>query len=131
MRNVKPLSSKKRRAYEARLRVLEDEYRRFALSLSKAGYLWNGTLVRMKLTCGRPCCTCHRDKARRHGPYAYWTTKVKGKTVSCLLAPEEADLYEEWIHNRRRLQGTIKKMHALSKRVAPMILQMGIKSQPD
>lgn len=32
-----------------------------------------------------------RDPARRHGPYLYWSTKVKGRTVNQLLKPDEAE----------------------------------------
>src|SRR3990172_6771464 len=93
-----------RRSEERGLRDYAQAYRRLAAQLAETGYLWTGSVTEQRLTCGKPRCACHRDPARRHGPYLYWSTKVKGRTVNRLLAPEEARLYREWIDNRRNLE---------------------------
>jgi len=108
---------------EERLRNYEEQYRELTASLRDLGYVWNGTVVRQMLTCGKESCACHQDKRRRHGPYAYWSTKLKGRTVSRLLTPTEADLYEEWIRNRRRLDKIQRRMLSLSKKAAPLMLR--------
>ena len=113
----------KRKTLEERLRDHQQAYRQLAAQLAETGYLWKGTVVRQMLTCGNKSCACHQDEARRHGPYAYWSTKVGGRTVSRLLDPEEAELYEEWIQNRRRLDQIQRQMVAISKRVAPLMLR--------
>ena len=92
--------------------------------LSEVGFIWHGSVHRSLLTCGRPACRCHKDANARHGPYAYWTTKVAGKTVSRLLPPAEADLIEEWIENRRRIERIVRDLKALSAKAAPMILKL-------
>ena len=112
-----------RKTREARLRAYAQDYRRLAAQLAEAGYLWSGSITRQRLTCGKPTCACHRDPARRHGPYAYWSTKVKGRTVSRLLSEEEAEFYEEWIENRRRLEKLQREMLQISKKVAPLLLR--------
>ena len=89
----------------------------------RLGPVWNGSVSRHMLTSGKENCACHRDPKRRHGPYAYWTTKVNGKTVSRRLPPEEADLLTDWIQNRRSLEETKRKMVALSKKMAPLVLK--------
>jgi len=38
-----------------------------------------GTLLRYRLTCGKPTCRCHRSKQYRHGPYWYVWVALKGK----------------------------------------------------
>lgn len=91
--------------------------------MAEIGYLSNGTVVRQMLTCGKTTCACHQDAGRRHGPYAYWSTKVQGRTVSRLLSAPEADLCAAWIRNRRVLEQTQRRMLALSKKVAPLILK--------
>jgi hypothetical protein len=113
----------KRKTLDERLAAYERQYRDLAAGLARIGYLWHGSVVRQMLTCGKPSCACHTDPARRHGPYPYWTTKVKGRTVSRLLDPLEADLLEEWVHNRRLLERTQRRMLALSKKSAPLILK--------
>lgn len=113
----------KRRSPEERLEAYAKAYRELAGQLAETGYLWKGTIVRQRMTCGKAKCPCHSDPRRRHGPYAYWTSKVKRKTVSRYLKPQEANLYEEWIENRRRLDKVQRKMIALSKKIAPLILE--------
>lgn len=118
MRGSKP----KGRTREARLRALETEYRKLAAQLAAIGPLHDGSVLRQMLTCGKSNCACHQDASRRHGPYAYWTTKVAGKTVSKRLTDAEADLYETWIGNRRKLEETRKRMITLSRKMLPLVL---------
>ena len=113
----------KRKSVEERLRNYERQYRELLATLAELGYVWNGSVTRQLLTCGKSSCACHRDPQRRHGPYAYWSTKLKGRTVSRLLRPEEADLYEGWIQNRRALKQTERRLLALSRKVAPLLLR--------
>ncbi len=112
-----------RRSAERRLRDYAQAYRRLAAQLAETGYLWTGSITEQRLTCGKPSCACHQDPARRHGPYVYWSTKVKGRTVNRLLAPEEAELYREWIENRRHLERLQRQMLKLSRKVAPLLLR--------
>jgi len=92
--------------------------------LSQIGFIWHGTVHRSLLTCGRSACRCHEDPKARHGPYPYWTTKVAGKTVSRLLPSAEADLIEEWIENRRRIDRIVRDLKALSAKAAPLVLKL-------
>jgi hypothetical protein len=114
----------RKHALERRLQAQQREYRALTAKLSAVGFIWNGTVQRRVLTCGKSHCACHRDPQSRHGPYAYWTTKVRNRTVSRLLTDVEANLYEEWVDNRRRLEATQRKMLALSKKAAPAILSL-------
>lgn len=117
-------SLNRRQALERRLQAQQREYRALTTELSDVGFIWTGTVQRRTLTCGKSQCPCHQDPERRHGPYAYWTTKVGNRTVSRLLTDVEADLYEEWVQNRRRLAAIQKKMFAASKKAAPAILSL-------
>lgn len=108
---------------EARLEKYVQERRALIAQLSDVGFLWHGSVRRSLLTCGTPSCRCHTDPSARHGPYAYWTTKVAGKTVSRLLSPAEAQLYEEWIENRRRIETVVRALKALSVKAAHLILR--------
>jgi len=112
-----------RRSAEQRLRDYAQAYRRLAAQLAETGYLWSGSISEQRLTCGKPTCACHQDPARRHGPYVYWSTKVKGRTVNRLLTPEEAGLYLEWIENRHNLEQVQRQMFKLSRKVAPLLLR--------
>ena len=47
-----------------------------------AGLALPGTLTVRAYACGKPDCRCHADPPRLHGPYAEWTRKIGGKTVT-------------------------------------------------
>ena len=106
-----------------RLRALERRYERLRRALARVGFLAIGTISELRLPCGNPTCRCHDDPRDRHGPYVYWTTKVKGKTVSRLLKPQEAQLYKEWVANRKTLGRTVEHMLEVSRDVAAVVLK--------
>lgn len=112
-----------RRSVEQRLHEYEEAYRELASQLAATGHLWPGSISVQRLTCGKPACRCHQDPRHRHGPYTYWSTKAKGKTVNRLLKPDEATLYQEWIENRRRLEKLQRQMVRLSQKLAPLLLR--------
>jgi uncharacterized protein DUF6788 len=47
-------------------------------------YFSKGTILRRMMKCGHKQCACHRDPAKRHGPYFECTYKVQNKTVNLL-----------------------------------------------
>lgn len=114
----------RRDEWERRLSDYQRAYRELAAKLADLGFMHQGTVVRQRLTCGKSACVCHTDPERRHGPYFYWTAKVKGRTVSRLLSKEAAELYEEWIRNRRRFREIQRKMLALARKAAPIAIRI-------
>jgi hypothetical protein len=54
--------------------------------------------------CGTAGCRCHADPPQPHGPNYQWTAKINGKTVTRCLTDREANLYQEWIANDRRMR---------------------------
>lgn len=108
----------------AQLQRYEERYRELTAQLAQTGYLYDGTVGRQWLSCGKENCACASDPARRHGPYAYWTTKLKGRTVSRRLSAEEANLLEAWVQNRRGLERIKDEMIGISKKVAPILLEL-------
>jgi hypothetical protein len=97
--------------------------------LARIGFVWPGTVQRQMLTCGKPQCACHKDPEARHGPYYYWTSKKKGKTVSKKLTREEAEILESWINNRRSVDDTLKRMMKVSQRALDLTLAAKSKSR--
>ena len=55
-----------------------------------AGFALPGTLTVRAYACGKPGCRCHADPPRLHGPYAEWTRKIGGKTVTRRLTARRA-----------------------------------------
>jgi len=106
------------------LKAYFNKQQKLAGKLQEIGFIWPGNIQRRYLTCGKPYCACRKDPKARHGPYAYWTSKEDKKTVSRLLKPEEADLLEEWIENRRKLKTIVRQMKGLSGEAFKVALKL-------
>lgn len=94
------------------------QYRVLAAELSSVGYVLQGSITKRWMTCGRASCGCLEDPDARHGPYYSWTYKRAGKTVCVYLSPQQAAVCSEWIQNNRRLERVIRRMRAISGRIA-------------
>ena len=93
--------------------------------LQEVGFVCVGSVQTRYLKCGKPGCHCHDNPANRHGPYHYWTRKVKGRTIAVLLSEPEVGIYREWIQNNRRLDRLVREMRQLSARA--LTIQTGRK----
>ena len=98
---------------QKRLAANQREYDAIKARVADVGYICEGSLVERWTSCGKPNCRCV-DPDQRHGPYFQLSWKQDGRTVSERLSPEHADLYREWIANRRQLETLIKQMQAVS-----------------
>jgi hypothetical protein len=68
-------------------------------------------------------CRCHADPPRLHGPYAEWTRKIGGKTVTRRLTPAELTAWQPLFDNA-------KKIRALLAELQDLTLQL-IEASPD
>lgn len=86
--------------------------------VTRMGFLLSGSLQSRFFECTRSNnCRCHDDPANRHGPYHYWTRKVKDKTMSVTLTDEQLAHVRECIDTNRALQRLLKQMERESLRV--------------
>jgi len=95
--------------------------------LEQVSYFCKGTVLKRMMKCGQQRCACHKDSAKRHGPYFEWTYKEKGKTVNRRLRPEEAPIYEAATQQYRKLQSVLKRMEQVSRNA---VAQLAISSMP-
>lgn len=86
------------------------EQARIAAALAEVGFVLPGSLSARRLTCTHAGCHCHDEPPQLHGPYWYWTRKVAAKTVSKMLSAEQAEEYQSFIDNDRRLRGLVKDL---------------------
>ena len=87
---------------------------RIAAELAAAGFALPGTLTVRAYACGKPGCRCHADPPRLHGPYAEWTRKIGGKTVTRRLSPAELTEYRPLFDNAQKLRTLIAKLQDLT-----------------
>ena len=97
-----------------RLEKFQQRYAELKHELQGLGFVCVGSVQTRYLECGTANCRCHDSPANRHGPYHYWTRKVKGRTVTVLLQQTEVELYQKWIQNNRLLDRLVRQMRQLS-----------------
>lgn len=83
--------------------------------LSQLEYFCTGTVLARKMKCGQPCCACHADPTKRHGPYWEWTYKVQAKTVNIRLSFAAGPLYQAATQQHRKLKRLLRQLEKLSR----------------
>lgn len=99
------------------------KYRSLKAELAEIGFISPGSLVVRETSCGKPGCRCKGDPPQRHGPYFQWSRTREGKTESRRLDEGEAELYREWIDNRRRLERIVTEMERVSESAGEVLLR--------
>jgi Family of unknown function (DUF6788) len=79
-----------------------------------AGPALPGTLVVRSHACGKPRCRCHADPPVLHGPYAEWTRKIGGKTVTRRLTAAELAAWQPLFDNARTIRALVAELHQLT-----------------
>ncbi len=87
---------------------------RIAAELAATGLALPGTLTVRSYACGKPACRCHADPPALHGPYAEWTRKIGGKTVTRRLTDAELAAWQPLFDNARRLRGLLAELQELT-----------------
>ena len=87
---------------------------RIAAELAQAGFALPGTLIVRSYACGKPACRCHADPPRLHGPYAEWTRKIGGKTITRRLTPAELAAYQPLFDNAKKLRALLTELQDLT-----------------
>ena len=100
-----------------------DVYETLKKLVAGIGFIRRGSVVRRFMPCSKPGCRCQGTPPRLHGPYYQWTRKVRGKTVTVRLSPEEAALMQKWIANGRQLDKLVSRMETLSLQVTERMLR--------
>ncbi|HEX3956402.1 MAG TPA: DUF6788 family protein [Trebonia sp.] len=82
-----------------------------------AGYALPGTLTIRSYACGKHDCRCHADPSRLHGPYAEWTRKISGKTVTRRLSPDQLAAYQPLFDNAKKLRALLAELQDLTMQI--------------
>ena len=82
-----------------------------------AGPALPGTLTVRAYACGKPGCRCHADPPRLHGPYAEWTRKIAGKTITRRLTPAELAEYQHLFDNAKKLRALLAELQGLTLQI--------------
>ncbi len=107
---------------EKRLARVRRRYDALLKEIGGIGYVASGSLAPRYNRCGKPNCRCHQDPPQLHGPYWHWTAKENGKTVNRRLSDAEAEIYQQWIANDRRLRNLVEELHTVAHEATEIIL---------
>lgn len=110
------------RADQKPLTDLTERYRALARQLADIGFVARGSVISTTTTCSSRGCHCRTDPARRHGPYWQLSRSSGGTTRTRRLSEAEAELYREWIANRRRAEAVLDELEELSVQAADLVL---------
>jgi hypothetical protein len=83
-------------------------------AIARTGEILPGTLSHRAMRCGRAGCHCHADPPQLHGPYWQWTRKVKNKTITRWLSPQQATDCQRAIANDRRIRELLARLEQLT-----------------
>jgi hypothetical protein len=75
-----------------------------------AGPALPGTLTVRSYACGKRRCRCHADPPVPHGPYAEWTRKIGGKTVTRRLTADQLRAWQPLFDNARKLRNLLAEL---------------------
>jgi len=81
-----------------------------------AGPALPGTLTVRSYACGKRRCRCHDDPPQLHGPYAEWTRKIEGKTITRRLTPEQLAAWQPLFDNARKMRDLLASIQDLTLR---------------
>jgi hypothetical protein len=87
---------------------------RIAAELAATGFALPGTLTVRTYACGKQNCRCHADPPALHGPYAEWTRKIDGKTVTRRLTPAELADWQPLFDNAKRMRALLAELQELT-----------------
>ena len=104
-----------------RLEHVTRDYEAAKARLADIGFTCEGSLAELYTSCGNPNCRC-ANPDQRHGPYWQLTWKEHGKTITRRLSADDAQLYRQWIANRRQLEAVLEQMRDLSRQADEYIL---------
>jgi hypothetical protein len=90
---------------------------KIAAGLAAAGFALPGTLTIRAYACGKPNCRCHADPPRLHGPYAEWTRKIDGKTVTRRLTQAELTAWQPLFDNAKKIRALLAELQDLTLKI--------------
>ncbi len=115
-----------RTTVEARLVAYDRRHRELAAKIAEIGIVAAGSVTRRYTRCTSAGCRCNADPPKPHGPYWQWTAKVNGNTVTKRLTDPEAQLYQEWIGNDRRIRALINQIRKVDAKAAELLLKKAL-----
>jgi len=102
---------------------LRRQMEKIVSEIGELGPMRRGSLVERYLPCGKPGCHCGRPDSRGHGPKYSLTYKVKGRTKTEYVSPDQVPLVREQLQNHTRFLELSKQLVATSEQISRLRLE--------
>jgi hypothetical protein len=102
---------------------LQSQMEKLVREIGALGPMRRGSLVERYLPCGRPGCHCGRSDSRGHGPKYSLTYKVKGRTKTEYVSPEQVPWVREQLQNHARFLELSKQLVETSEQIGRLRLE--------
>ena len=111
-----------RTTVEERLAEYDRRHRELATQIADIGIVAAGSVTGRFTRCTSTGCRCNADPSAPHG--LYWQRPRRcGKTVTKRLTDPEAQLYQEWISNDRRIRALLDQIRKVDAKAAALLLK--------
>ena len=84
-------------------------------AIARTGKVLAGSITERRTHCGKPGCRCMAEPPQPHGPYYQWTRKVRAKTIGRWLNADQANDYQTWIANHRRIRELLNRLETIGQ----------------
>lgn len=84
-------------------------------AIARTGQVLAGTITERRTHCGKPGCRCMADPPQPHGPYYQWTRKIRAKTIGRWLSADQAQDYQAWVDNHRRIRELLTRLETIGQ----------------
>jgi hypothetical protein len=126
MLDVDQRSAMAKTTVEERLAEYDRRHRELTAQIAEIGIVAAGSVTCRYTRCTSVGCRCNADPPTPHGPYWQWTAKVNGKTVTKRLTDREAQLYQAWIGNDRRIKTLLNQIRKVDAKAADLLLKEAV-----
>ena len=84
-------------------------------AIARTGKILAGSITERRTHCGRPGCRCMAEPPQPHGPYYQWTRKIRAKTIGRWLSADQAQDYQAWVDNHRRIRELLTRLETIGQ----------------
>ena len=99
---------------KSEIAALRKRYAKFALQLSAAGLILQGTITERTIKKKERGA---RSGAKTLGPYYQWTFKREGKTVTINLSKAQIKPFQKAIDANKKAEAALRQMRELSREI--------------
>jgi hypothetical protein len=113
------------------LEELEKRREELLKQIGNLGDMRRGTLLERYIPCGKKGCHCTKPDSKGHGPKYSLTHKVKNKTETKYIPPEQYEEVREQTENHKRFTKLCQEFLKVNEDICSLRLEEGTRGESD